>query len=256
MLRFFKPRPTAQAAAASTWETVKTILYAIMLALVIRSFVFEPFSIPSTSMLPGLKVGDYIVVSKYSYGYSRYSLPFGLPLWDGRVFSKTPQRGDVIVFKLPLDNRTDYIKRLIGLPGDKIQVRAGILSVNGKTVTRTGGDNYAGVEPQGRQINYKFYRETLPDVLAGHAILEVGDSERLDNTPVYTVPAGHYFFMGDNRDNSQDSRVESMVGFVPSDNLLGRAEYVIFSLEGQTPLWQIWNWPFTLRYDRFFTHIQ
>jgi signal peptidase I len=256
MMRFLKPRPTDPAAAASTWETVKTVFYAIVLALLIRSFLFEPFSIPSTSMLPGLKVGDYIVVSKYSYGYSRYSLPFNLPLFDGRIMSSPPQRGDVIVFKLPLDNRTDYIKRLIGLPGDKIQVKSGILYINGKSVTRTGGGEMTDTDQSGRVMSYKIYRETLPDVLRSHPILEIGDNERLDNTPVFNVPDGHYFFMGDNRDNSQDSRVESMVGFVPFDNLLGHARYVVFSLKDHTPLWQVWLWPFNLRYDRFFTRIE
>lgn len=255
-MKFFKPRPTDPVAAASNWETVKTVFYAVVLALIIRSFVFEPFSIPSTSMLPGLKVGDYIIVNKYSYGYSRYSLPLGWPLWEGRIFATAPARGDVAVFKLPLDNRTDYIKRLIGLPGDTIQVKKGILYINGKSITRAGGDAYTDTDQNGRSIVYKLYRETLPDVLRSHPILEISDNQRLDNTPVYTVPPGHFFFMGDNRDNSQDSRVENMVGFVPMENLLGRAEIVLFSLGGFTPLWQIWRWPLNLRYDRFWTTIE
>ncbi len=240
-------------------ETFKTIVYAVLLALLIRTFIFEPFSIPSTSMLPSLLVGDYIIVSKYSYGYSKHSMPLSLPLFDGRVDEEIPKRGDVIVFKLPRDNRTDYIKRLIGLPGDEIQVKKGILYINGKAVTRARIEDYVDQPnspiPNVAPTRFMQYRETLPDGGLIHPILELTDEARLDNTPVYKVPEGHYFFMGDNRDNSMDSRVESSVGFVPAENLIGQAKYVFFSMKGGSPWWQIWNWPFAIRYDRLLVKI-
>ncbi len=238
------------------WETIKTALYAIILALLIRTTVFEPFSIPSTSMLPTLWVGDYIIVTKYSYGYSHHSLPLSPPLFSGRIWESIPKRGDVIVFKLPKDNKTDYIKRLVGLPGDEIQVKKGILYINGKSITRARLSDF--IQEDSKIPGQKFiqYRESFPDNAFNHLILEVSDNERLDNTPIYTVPEGHYFFMGDNRDNSMDSRVESSVGFVSAENLIGKAQYVFFSIKPDAEWWQIWQWPMSIRYDRLLLKIQ
>jgi signal peptidase I len=178
-------------------------------------------------MVPTLLVGDYLFVSKYSYGYSKHSLPWSLPLFEGRIFETKPERGDVAVFKLPSDGKTDYVKRIIGLPGDRIQMKDGILNINGKPVERRFVDDYVYAS-NGRTWRLKRYIETLPNGRE-HMILEESDSAMNDNTQVYTVPAGHYFAMGDNRDNSQDSRVMSAVGYVPAENLVGRAEIIFFS---------------------------
>ncbi len=232
-------------------ELVKTIVYAILIAVVVRTFLFEPFSIPSGSMIPTLLVGDYLFVSKYSFGYSRYSLPFGLPLFSGRLFGHEPERGDVVVFKLPADNTTDYIKRVIGLPGDRIQMIDGILNINGVPVRREpAGDFTAGGAV--RQVYHRYY-ETLPNGRR-HEIIEIGDSGPLDNTNVYTVPPGHYFMMGDNRDSSRDSRFLGEVGYVPFVNLIGRAEVIFFSVDGSAL--HFWNWPDSIRFDRLFRSIQ
>ncbi len=203
-------------------------------------------------MEPTLLIGDYLFVSKYSYGYSKHSLPFSLPLLPERIFFTEPKRGDVAVFKLPKDNKTDYIKRIIGLPGDKIQVKGGRLFINGKSVERKKIANFIQ-ESTNRQINR--YIETLPNGVE-HEILEISDQDRLDNTDVYTVPPGHYFAMGDNRDNSQDSRVLSQVGFIPRENLVGRAEVLFFSTNGSAALWEVWKWPIAMRFQRFFRIIR
>jgi len=227
-------------------ETARTVIYAVLIAMVVRTFAYEPFNIPSKSMVPTLLVGDYLFVSKLSYGYSRYSLPFGLPLFDGRIFAAQPERGDVIVFKLPSDNKTDYIKRVVGLPGDTIQVIAGVLHINGQPVERRRIEDY--VDPDSGR-SYLQYIETLPNGV-GHRILEESDHAALDNTPPYRVPDGHYFMMGDNRDNSLDSR--AAVGFVPAENLIGRADILFFSTDGSARLWEIWKWPTATRFSRIF----
>ncbi len=236
-------------------ETVKTVLYAVIIAFAVRTFAFEPFNIPSGSMIPTLLVGDYLFVSKYSYGYSRYSVTFGLPLFPGRIMEKVPERGDVAVFKLPKDNKTDYIKRVIGLPGDTIQMIGGILHINGQPVPRERIEDFITTDANGRQIRTTQYLETLPNGRK-HRILEETDMGPLDNTPVYTVPAGHLFMMGDNRDNSLDSRVPGMVGYVPMENLVGRAEFLFFSLADGTSFYEIWRWPFDLRLGRLFTGVK
>jgi len=233
----------------SLWDTVKTIVYAVLIAVLVRTFAYEPFSIPSGSMIPTLLVGDYLFVSKSSYGYSRYSLPFGLPLIPGRVMYESPKRGDVAVFKLPTDNKTDYIKRIVGLPGDKIQVRGGILHINGKPVKRERLGEYVYKDTRGIFHNTVRYKETLPNGVS-HEILEESDNYPADNTPIYRVPEGHFFGMGDNRDNSQDSRFLMHVGYIPKENLVGRAEVLFFSNDGS--FWQVWTWPWTLRFERFF----
>ncbi len=242
-------------AAGGVLETVKTIVYAVLIALVVRTVAYEPFNIPSGSMIPTLMIGDYLFVSKFSYGYSRYSLPFGLPLFSGRILASPPQRGDVAVFKLPTDNSTDYIKRIVGLPGDKIQMRQGNLYINDQIVPRRPIEDY-DYRDGGSKIVLRQYVESLPrgpgEAPVDHRIIKIGDNGQLDNTPVYQVPAGNYFAMGDNRDNSQDSRVLSAVGYVPSENLVGRAEFIFFSTDGSAHWWEVWRWPFAIRYSRLF----
>jgi signal peptidase I len=242
---------TKKNASGGVVDTIKTVVYAVLIALVVRTVAYEPFNIPSGSMVPTLLVGDYLFVSKFSYGYSRFSLPFGLPLFSGRIFSHSPERGDVAVFKLPTDNSTDYIKRVIGLPGDHIQMRNGILYINDKPCPRKRIQDYLYQEGNGAVVPLVQYIETLPNGRQ-HPIIKMGDNGPLDNTQVYDVPSGDYFMMGDNRDNSQDSRVLSAVGYVPAENLIGRAEFIFFSTDGSARLWEIWRWPFAIRYARLF----
>jgi len=235
-------------------ETVKTLVYAILIALFIRTFFYEPFNIPSASMVPTLLVGDYLFVSKFSYGYSRYSLPFGVPLFSGRMFFHDPRRGDVTVFKLPANPSVDYIKRIIGLPGDTIQMKHGQLFINGDMVKREPTDFC--VDPDDpRSAAYQHYVETLPNGVK-HCIIKLGDERFLDNTPEFKVPPDHYFMMGDNRDNSADSRdPTSGVGYVPAENLVGRAQFLFFSSNGYADWWEVWKWPFTVRYSRLLMSI-
>lgn len=234
-------------------ELIKTVVYAVLIALVVRTFAYEPFSIPSGSMIPTLLVGDYLFVSKFSYGYSRYSLPLGLPLISGRVLDTPPERGDVVVFKLPTDNATDYIKRIIGLPGDRIQLIKGILHINDKPVERLEAGTYEVTGSFGNMRHFQRYVEVLPGGRR-HFIIEDGDDSPFDNTDVYNVPEGHYFAMGDNRDNSRDSRFRNEVGFIPYENLVGRAEFIFFSVDGE--VWKVWEWPNTLRVGRIFDSIE
>ncbi|MEE9544398.1 MAG: signal peptidase I [Rhodospirillales bacterium] len=234
-------------------ETIKTIIYAVLIALAIRTIAYEPFNIPSGSMIPTLLVGDYLFVSKFSFGYSRHSLPFSLPLIPGRIFFSEPERGDVVVFKLPLDNKTDYIKRIIGLPGDRVQLVGGILNINGEQVKRERTEDYVVRNRNGNIRRVSRYIETLPNGRR-HYILEVSDRGPYDNTDVYIVPAGHYFAMGDNRDRSRDSRFLNDVGFVPMKNLVGRAEFLFFSVDGE--VWEIWKWADSVRFERLFQGIE
>jgi len=236
---------------SSLKDSIKTVVYAVLIALVVRTVGFEPFNIPSGSMIPTLLVGDYLFVSKYSYGYSRYSLPFGLPLIPGRVMFTEPVRGDVAVFKLPTDNKTDYIKRIIGLPGDRIQVRRGILHINGAPVLRKRISDFVETNQYGNVVRVARFEETLPGGRK-HEILELTDNGPLDNTDLYIVPKEHYFAMGDNRDNYQDSRVRSVVDFIPKANLVGRAEVLFYSTNGAARWYQFWKWPVAMRFKRFF----
>ncbi len=249
-------------------ELVKTVVYALLLAGLIRTLFFQPFWIPSGSMKPTLLIGDFLFVNKMAYGYSRYSCPFGLCPIEGRILARDPVRGDVVVFKHPT-NGTDYIKRLIGLPGDTIQMRNGVLYINGAEVPQVPDGTFSEVnEPQGPMANMPRCenrpvapggdclaaqsRETLPNGVE-HAVLNIEDGFG-DNTPVFTVPADEFFFMGDNRDNSMDSRFPRAaggVGFVPFANLVGRADRVIFSSGGPSML-AFWTW----RPDRFFKAIE
>jgi signal peptidase I len=235
----------------SIGETLRTIVYAVLVAVVIRTLAFEPFNIPSESMLPTLLVGDYLFVSKYSYGYSRHSLPWSPDIFSGRVVEGAPKRGDIAVFKLPRDNSTDYIKRIIGLPGDRIQMKQGELFLNGELVTRERVDDFVFRDSYGNVYFAPQYRETLPSG-ASYLTLDLQEDSNNDNTREYLVPPGHFFAMGDNRDNSLDSRVDSAVGLIPSENLVGRAEILFFSTNGSARFWEFWNWPFTVRYSRLF----
>ncbi|ADH88940.1 signal peptidase I [Ancylobacter novellus DSM 506] len=236
-------------------ETVKVIIQAFLIAILIRTFLFQPFNIPSGSMKETLLVGDYLFVSKFSYGYSRFSLPFAPPLFDGRILGSTPNRGDVVVFKLPRDESTDYIKRVIGLPGDEIQMIDGVLHINGQAVKREDAGYWMDDEGGGRVERVKRWTETLPNGVSYYT-LDLVDNGFYDNTPVYKVPADHYFMMGDNRDNSTDSRVLSQVGYVPYENLIGRAQVIFFSVKEGDAAWQFWKWPWTVRWDRLFSFVR
>jgi signal peptidase I len=232
-------------------ETVKTVVYALLIALVIRTFLFQPFNIPSASMEGTLLIGDYLFVEKFAYGYSKYSFPFGLGPFNGRIFGSAPTRGDVVVFKYPRDTSTDFIKRVIGLPGDRIQMINDRLYINDKVVPRTRVQDYIE-DVDGITYHVPQYRETLPNGKS-YLTLDRFTDGPADNTDVYTVPAGHYFMMGDNRDNSDDSR--GSVGFVPAENLVGKAEILFFSTNGSAHIWEFWKWPWAIRYSRLFTII-
>ena len=235
------------------WENIKVLIQALLLALVIRTFLFQPFSIPSGSMMSTLLVGDYLFVSKFSYGYSKYSFPFSPNLFSGRIWSSNPERGDVAVFRLPSDPSVDYIKRVIGLPGDRIQMRDGVLYINGDAVPREEVGTY---EPEGRYERGEpvpVYQETLPNGVT-YNTLDLSPNSPGDNTREFVVPEGHYFMMGDNRDNSSDSRFT--VGYVPLENFVGRATYIFFSIADDASPLEIWKWPTDLRFDRFFKSAQ
>ena len=238
---------------SSFFSNLKSILLAVLIALLIRSFVVEPFNIPSGSMKPNLLIGDFIFVSKWSYGYSRHSLPFSLPLIYGKIFSKLPDRGDVAVFKTPYDNRTDYVKRIIGLPGDRIQIVNGEVLINDNLILRKKINDFIDVDKQGNIKRLRKYKEYYFSTEV--EVLDIMDNGIVDNTPLYIVPKNHFFVMGDNRDNSQDSRFLNRVGYVPLENLVGKAQYIFFSLENSR-FFEIWKWPQSIRYERLIKKIR
>ena len=249
------PGKAARSEAGGLWDLAKVLVQALALALGVHTLLFQHFYIPSESLVPTLLKGDHVFVAKYAYGYSHFSLPSFLDRFPdafaGRFFGSQPKRGDIVVFKLPRDGQTDYIKRLIGLPGDKVQMLKGRLYLNGAIVERQAIAPFATPGRFGKPTQAPHYLEALPGGVT-HEIIELdGDDAYLDNTPIFDVPAGHYFFMGDNRDNSSDSRDPAGgVGFVPFENLVGRAEIIAFSLEDSAPAWEFWRWPWTLRADR------
>jgi signal peptidase I len=226
-------------------ENVKTIIYAGLIAVVIRTFLFEPFNIPSGSMIPTLLVGDYLFVAKFSYGLSHFSFPFSPDWFSGRIFGSVPHRGDVLVFRYPPDPSEDYIKRVIGLPGDHIQLREGELYINGQEVPRQPAGDYV-IRAGGIPTAVRRYTETLPDGVE-HSIVKETEQGEMNNTGEYVVPPGELFVLGDNRDDSADSR---FWGFVPMENLIGQAEIIFFSIAPNAPWWEFWEWPLEIRWDR------
>jgi signal peptidase I len=236
-------------------EIVWVIVQALLIAVVFRTFLFQPFNIPSGSMKETLLVGDYLFVSKFSYGYTHYSLPFSPPLFSGRVWGSGPARGDVVVFRLPTDDSVDYIKRVIGLPNDRIQMIGGVLHINGKPVERERVEDFIETDAEGTTTRAKRWRETLPNGVS-YTTLNLVENGFYSNTPLYEVPPDHYFMMGDNRDNSQDSRVMSQVGYVPLQNIIGRAQFIFFSVLEGDHAWQLWRWPWSVRWSRLFTLIR
>ena len=232
----------------SFYELLKTLFYAGTIAVLFRSILFEPFNIPSGSMIPSLLVGDYLFVSKYSYGYSRYSFPFGILPINDRLIYDVPQRGDIIVFRKPGDEQVDYIKRLIGLPGDTVQLIDGRLYVNDKLVNRKKTNIGQITKNNGSKINLIEYEENIFNTKS-YKIIESSDNDFFDNTIKFTVPMDNFFFMGDNRDNSKDSRA-SEVGFVPKINLIGKAQIIFFSHNGSSRFYEFWNWHNLIRFSR------
>lgn len=240
----------------SLGETFRTLIWAVVIAFGVRTFFFEPFNIPSGSMIPTLLVGDYMFVNKMSYGYGRYSFPLGLIPFEGRIFGSEPERGDVAVFRHPHKPSIDYVKRVVGLPGDRIQVVSGILHINGEAVKRRRVEDFV-INPETRAPQtVKQYQETLPNGVQHPIVEEKGDNWYADNTNVYVVPEGHFFSMGDNRDNSTDSRFLNDVGFVPMDNLIGKATIFFYSADSTVTLWKPWTWFTGTRYSRLFGGIE
>ena len=251
------------------WETAKVILQALAIAFLVRTFLFQPFNIPSSSMYPTLKIGDYVFASKLSYGYGKYSFNFSFGGFTGepwikccsfidfpgrKILPDTPKRGDIAVFKYPGDTNVDYIKRVIGLPGDRIQMQHGVLFINDQAVKKERVADY--IDPNGESgmgPAVQQFRETLPNGIV-YNVLDFGEFGA-DNTDVYTVPPTHYFMMGDNRDNSQDSRFLDKVGYVPIENFVGRADMIFFSFAPGSSLWEVWKWPFQIRWTRFFNFL-
>ncbi len=243
--------------AEEMWDLAKTVVWAVGIALVLRIIIFQPFNIPSGSMKPNLLVGDFLFVSKPSYGYSKASLIYPLTRLDidGRFLGREPKRGDVLVFKNRKDGNKDYIKRLIGMPGDRIDVINGHLHINGEPVIK----EFIGLKENACDGGSPapFYRETLPNGVS-YVVQEcAGDQGHFDNARDFRVPAGRYFMMGDNRDQSQDSRAYAQVGYVAYDDIVGRAERLFFSFDAENAApWEVWKWPFSIRYGRLLDPVE
>ncbi|GAO98671.1 signal peptidase I [Caedimonas varicaedens] len=260
----------AQKQPETLGEFIRSILIAILFAMGIQTVAYQTFNIPSGSMKPNLLIGDFIFVSKFAYGYTHYSIPFSPPLFEGRLFGSEPKRGEVVVFRAPhKTNSEDWIKRCIGLPGDKIQMRGGVLFINDQEcpLEKLDGDfldtlyiKYNGDGTEERILDkngpsIERYMQTLPNGVKHIIIKEKPFGlARLDNTPELVVPAGHYFMMGDNRDGSDDSRNQQALGFVPYENLIGRAELIFFSTEARW--WEFWNWLTGIRFNRLLNVIR
>ena len=235
-------------------DNTKTLFYALIIALIIRSLIIQPFYIPSSSMEPNLLVGDRLFVTKYSYGYSKHSFPFSPPIFKGRVLSNAPERGDVVVFKTPADNRTDYIKRLIGLPGDKIQFIDSNLYINNNEILKEKISNNDIIFCGNKSIKVFTFKENLTNKMI-HKTVYIKEFP-YQNSDIFIVPENHYFFLGDNRDCSKDSRFLSSVGYVHKDNLVGKAQFIFFSSDKNIgSIFSFWKWHKSIRIDRFFKKI-
>ena len=247
------PAAKAQTPANELTEIIKTVVYALLIALVIRVLLFQPFTIPSASMEPALLQGDYIIVSKFAYGYSRHSMPFSPPLFKGRAFDRAAHRGDIVVFKLPRDGHTDYIKRIIGVAGDTIQMKGGVVYLNGAPLPRKELSPATEMSPFGFSHPVQRFLETLPSGKS-YVTYDYGPDGDVDNTGVYVVPPKSYFMMGDNRDNSQDSRYPEAigVGYVPEENLVGKADIILLSWDDKASIFKPWTWFLNARPSRFF----
>ncbi len=254
----------ARTGAAGLWDNVRTIVVALLIAVVVRTVLFEPFNIPSGSMIPTLLVGDYVFTEKWAYGYSRFSVPFAPDLFDGRILYHRPHRGDVAVFRETKDTSIDYIKRIVGLPGDRIRVTGGQLYVNDVLVPRTALGDYDATDENGTVMQGARYEEHLPGSggrgVVNHQILKLTSEGPQNDTPDYVVPRGDFFAMGDNRDDSADSRFQGPLpedlGYVPIENLVGRAVIIFFSFDHWAPWWAVWDWPFEVRWGRLLMPIR
>tara|TARA_B100001248_G_scaffold252570_1_gene228878 strand:- start:2338 stop:3072 length:735 start_codon:yes stop_codon:yes gene_type:complete len=235
-------------------DNIKTLFYALIIAVIIRSLFLQPFYIPSSSMEPNLLIGDRLFVTKYSYGYSKHSFPFSPPIFDGRIFEKKPLRGDVVVFKTPADNRTDYIKRIIGLPGDKIRFIDSNIYLNNSEILKSKTSSTKSVYCGNNKIDIFTFEEKLPNGKKYNAVYL--KNFPYQNSDVFEVPENHYFFLGDNRDCSKDSRFLSSVGYVHKDNLVGKAQFIFFSSDRSIgSIFYFWKWNKSIRMDRFFKRI-
>ena len=235
-------------------ENLKTLFYALIIALIIRSIIIQPFYIPSSSMEPNLLVGDRLFVTKYSYGFSKHSFPFSPPIFKGRIFSSEPKRGDIIVFKTPADNRTDYIKRLVGLPGDKIQFIDTNLYINNSEVLKSRISKNDIIFCGKKIIEVFTFEEILPNKKIHSTVYS--KNYTFNNSDLFIVPDNHFFFLGDNRDCSKDSRFLSSVGYVHKDNLVGKAQFIFFSSDKSIgSIFSFWKWNKSIRFDRFFKKI-
>lgn len=246
--------PEKKSAFSEILELASVVVQALLIALVFQSFLYKPFNIPTASMQHNLLIGDYLLGSKFSYGYSRFSFPLDFLPIKGRIFGREPKRGEIIIFRPPPQEKINFIKRLVGLPGDRIQMRSGVLYINGTQVPREKTGTRIDTDSYGSSIEVTLWRETLPNGVS-YEVQEISDNGPLDNTGEYVVPAGHYFFMGDNRDRSGDSRVLSSVGYVPFSHLVAKAQVRFFSVDGfeqgMRP-WMVWRWFTDVRWSRIF----